>query len=47
MTLDDRGWKDIAAELSSMLDRIDKIHAASLARLKKADHEGQTSRHRW
>jgi DNA-binding transcriptional ArsR family regulator len=42
MTLDDRGWKETAAELAAMLDRIDKIHAASIARLKKADHEGQT-----
>jgi DNA-binding transcriptional ArsR family regulator len=42
MTLDDRGWKEIAAELIAMLDRIEKIGEASVARLKKADHEGQT-----
>lgn len=42
MTLDDQGWKDISAELAAMLDRIQKIHEASLARLKKADHEGQS-----
>jgi DNA-binding transcriptional ArsR family regulator len=42
MTLDHRGWEAIAAELSGMLDRVDKIHGDSVARLKKADHEGQT-----
>lgn len=41
VTLDERGWKDIAKELSATLERVEKIHAASIARLKKADHEGQ------
>jgi DNA-binding transcriptional ArsR family regulator len=42
MTLDDEGWTAVAAELSGMLERVQKIHAQSLERLKKADHEGET-----
>jgi predicted ArsR family transcriptional regulator len=40
--LDERGWKEMSAELEATLKRLDKIHAASTERLKKADHEGQT-----
>jgi DNA-binding transcriptional ArsR family regulator len=42
LTLDARGWTEISEELSGTLKRLDKIHASSLERLKKADHEGQT-----
>lgn len=42
MTLDEQGWKELAAELSAMLDRVEKIHGQSLERLKKADHEGES-----
>jgi hypothetical protein len=41
VTLDERGWKEISRELSSMLARVEKIQEASIARLKKADHAGQ------
>jgi DNA-binding transcriptional ArsR family regulator len=41
VTLDERGWSEISKELAATLARIDKIHAASGERLKKADHEGQ------
>jgi DNA-binding transcriptional ArsR family regulator len=41
VVLDERGWKEIAKELSTMLDRVQKIQAASTERLKKANHEGQ------
>lgn len=39
--LDERGWKEIAKELSTMLTRVEKVQAASAERLKKADHEGE------
>jgi len=42
VTLDERGWKEMATELEATLKRLDKIHAASTDRLKKADHDGQT-----
>ena len=42
MKLDEQGWKEISAELSGMLDRVQKIHGQSVARLKKSDHEGET-----
>jgi DNA-binding transcriptional ArsR family regulator len=42
MALDERGWKELSAELEATLKRLDKISAASAERLKKADHEGQT-----
>jgi DNA-binding transcriptional ArsR family regulator len=42
VTLDERGWKEMSAELEATLKRLDKIHATSLERLKKNDHEGQT-----
>jgi DNA-binding transcriptional ArsR family regulator len=42
MTLDERGWKETAAELDATLKRLDKIQASSTNRLKKADHDGQT-----
>jgi DNA-binding transcriptional ArsR family regulator len=42
MTLDEQGWKELAAELSAMLDRVEKIHGQSLERLKTADHEGES-----
>jgi hypothetical protein len=42
MTLDDRGWKELAGELEATLKRLDKISAASAERLKKANHDGQT-----
>jgi DNA-binding transcriptional ArsR family regulator len=41
MTLDERGWKEMSKELEATLKRLDRIHAASADRLKKADHEGQ------
>jgi predicted ArsR family transcriptional regulator len=41
VTLDERGWKEMAAELEGTLKRLDKIHSASTERLKKADHDGQ------
>ena len=42
VTLDERGWKEMATELEATLKRLDKIHAASTDRLKKANHDGQT-----
>jgi len=42
VTLDERGWKELAAELEAVLERIDTIEAASGERLKKANHDGQT-----
>ena len=42
VTLDERGWKELAAELDAILKRIDRIEAASSERLKKANHDGQT-----
>jgi DNA-binding transcriptional ArsR family regulator len=42
MTLDGEGWAAVAAELSGMLERVQKVHAQSLERLKKSDHEGET-----
>ena len=41
VTLDERGWTDMSKELEATLKRLDKIHAASSERLKKADHDGQ------
>jgi DNA-binding transcriptional ArsR family regulator len=40
LTLDERGWKEMSEELTSMLARIDRIHASSVERLKKANHDG-------
>jgi DNA-binding transcriptional ArsR family regulator len=42
MVLDDRGWKDASAELTRTLARLDKIQTASVERLKKANHDGET-----
>jgi DNA-binding transcriptional ArsR family regulator len=42
VTLDDRGWKEMSAELEATLKRLDKIHASATERLKKANHDGQT-----
>src|SRR5205085_11016068 len=42
VTLDERGWKEMSSELEATLKRLDKIHAASTDRLKKANHDGQT-----
>lgn len=42
VTLDERGWTEMAEELEATLKRLDKIHASSTERLKKANHDGQT-----
>ncbi|HXD58882.1 MAG TPA: helix-turn-helix domain-containing protein [Thermoleophilaceae bacterium] len=41
LVLDAEGWKEIAGELNSMLDRVEKIQRASSKRLLKQDHEGE------
>jgi DNA-binding transcriptional ArsR family regulator len=41
MTVDQRGWTEIARELESVLGRIGKIHAESQKRLLRNDHEGE------
>jgi DNA-binding transcriptional ArsR family regulator len=38
VTVDSKGWHALACELESLLDRIDKIEAASRERLARADH---------
>lgn len=40
VTLDDRGWSDVAQELLKTLKRIDEIHASSAQRLKNSNHDG-------
>jgi DNA-binding transcriptional ArsR family regulator len=41
MALDEQGWRAIARELAKTLERVDRIHAESLERLRKGDHEGE------
>jgi hypothetical protein len=41
LVLDAEGWKAVAGELESLVDRIDKIQRASGKRLLKSDHEGE------
>jgi DNA-binding transcriptional ArsR family regulator len=41
LVLDAEGWKEIAGELNSMLDRVEKIQRASSKRLLKQNHEGE------
>jgi DNA-binding transcriptional ArsR family regulator len=41
MTVDARGWKEIARELDSLLARIQKIEAESQKRLLKSDHQDE------
>jgi DNA-binding transcriptional ArsR family regulator len=41
LVLDADGWNEIAAELNSMLNRVEKIQQASGKRLLKKDHEGE------
>jgi DNA-binding transcriptional ArsR family regulator len=40
VTLDERGWSQVAQELLKTLKRIDEIHASSTERLKNANHDG-------
>ena len=40
VTLDERGWHEVAEELLKTLKRIDQIHASSSERLKKSNHDG-------
>jgi hypothetical protein len=39
--LDADGWNEIAAELNSMLNRVEKIQQASGKRLLKKNHENE------
>jgi DNA-binding transcriptional ArsR family regulator len=41
LVLDADGWKEIAGELNSMLDRVEKIQRASSKRLLKQNHDGE------
>jgi DNA-binding transcriptional ArsR family regulator len=41
LVLDEQGWRAIAREMAKTLERVDRIHAESLERLRKADHEGE------
>ena len=41
VVLDVEGWSEIASELNSMLDRVEKIQRTSGKRLMKKDHEGE------
>jgi DNA-binding transcriptional ArsR family regulator len=41
LVLDAEGWDEIAAELNSLLDRVERIQRASSKRLLKADHQGE------
>jgi DNA-binding transcriptional ArsR family regulator len=38
LTLDERGWREIAGVLATALERIDRISAESLERVRKGDH---------
>jgi DNA-binding transcriptional ArsR family regulator len=41
LVLDERGWAAIADELAKALEKVDRIHAESLERLRKGDGEGE------
>jgi DNA-binding transcriptional ArsR family regulator len=41
LMLDEQGWRAIAREMAKTLERVDRIHAESLERLRKSDHEGE------
>lgn len=41
LVLDEQGWRAIAREMAKMLERVDRIHAESLERLRKSDHAGE------
>ncbi len=41
LCLDDKGWKELSKEVADLLERANKIEADSIARLKKADHQGE------
>lgn len=43
ITLDEQGWKDLAAELAKTLATIEKIEAQSAARLRRAGDEEERS----
>lgn len=41
LVLDADGWKEVARELESLIDRVDKIQRACGRRLLKSEHEGE------
>jgi DNA-binding transcriptional ArsR family regulator len=41
LVLDSEGWTEVAGELNSLLDRLEKIQRASNKRLLKKDHDGE------
>ena len=41
LVLDEKGWRAIAAELARALERIDRIHAESLERVRKGNHQDE------
>jgi DNA-binding transcriptional ArsR family regulator len=41
LVLDEQGWKEVAKELVSLLERVDKIQRASGKRLLKGGHEAE------
>ena len=41
LRLDDKGWQELSKEVAGLLERANKIEAASAERLKKAEHEGE------
>ena len=41
LRLDDKGWSELSTLVLELLERANKIEAASLERLKKTDHEGE------
>ena len=43
MTLDERGWREVADVLDAMVERVKKIEEQSKDRLKRADHQHERS----
>lgn len=41
MRLDDQGWKELSGEVLKLLEKANRIEAASAKRLAKANHEGE------
>jgi DNA-binding transcriptional ArsR family regulator len=41
LTLDERGWREVARELARALEKVDRIHAESLERLRKGNHQDE------
>jgi DNA-binding transcriptional ArsR family regulator len=41
LTLDERGWKELAQALMRLLERAERIQEQSVERLKRADHQGE------